>query len=130
MGEQNKSGYAQGLKDYRQEQRFLGEMEQGVRLANQEIIHERIPGLDKHTILALAVSVARLRASYLETALKVAGLGTDEPDKALVRELRNRREAFDEARSAYEALHRAIEVGYIDVAQIDDGIGASDNDTK
>ena len=130
MGEQSRSGYAQGLKDYREELRFLSEMEQGVRLANQEIIHERIPGLDKHTILALAVSVARLRASYLETALKVANLGTDEPDKALVGELRSRREAYEEARFAYEALHRAIEVGYIDVAQIDAGAGGRANDTE
>lgn len=130
MGEQRKSDFAQGIKDYREELRFLNEMEQGVRLANQEIIHERIPGLDKHTILALAVSVARLRASYLETALKVGSLGSDEPDKALVGELRNRREAFEEARIAYEALHRAIEVGYIDVAQIDAGIGGSTNDAK
>ena len=128
MGEQSVSGFAQSIRDYRDEQRFLNEMEQGVRLANQEIIHERIPGLDKHTILALAVSVARLRASYLETALKVGSLGSDEPDKALVGELRSRREAFEEARSAYDALHRAIEVGYIDVAQIDAGIGSSAND--
>ncbi len=128
MGDQSRSSYAQGLRDYREELRFLNEMEQGVRLANQEIIHQRIPGLDKHTILALAVSVARLRASYLETALKVGGLGSDEPDKALVGELRSRREAFEEARNAYDALHRAIEVGYIDVAQIDAGINASAND--
>ena len=130
MGEQGVSRYAQGIKDYRDELRFLNEMEQGVRLANQEIIHERIPGLDKHTILALAVSVARLRASYLEAALKIGSLGTDEPDKALVAELRARREAFEEARIAYEALHRAIEVGYIDVGQIDAGIAKSANDAK
>jgi hypothetical protein len=130
MGEQGVSRYAKGIKDYRDEQRFLNEMEQGVRLANQEIIHERIPGLDKHTILALAVSVARLRASYLEAALKIGSLGSDEPDKALVGELRGRREAFEEARIAYEALHRAIEVGYIDVGQIDAGTSKSANDAK
>ena len=130
MGEQRKAGFAQGIKDYREEQRFLNELEQGVRLANQEIIHERIPGLDKHTILAFAVSIARLRASYLETALKVGNAGDGEPDAALVGELRSRREAYEEARIAYEALHRAIEVGYIDVAQIDAGIGKSANDTK
>jgi len=125
MGEQRKAGFAQGIKDYREEQRFLNELEQGVRLANQEIIHERIPGLDKHTILAFAVSIARLRASYLETALKVGNAGDGEPDAALVGELR-----YEEARIAYEALHRAIEVGYIDVAQIDAEIGKSANDTK
>lgn len=130
MGEQSVSGYDKGIKDNHEMPRFLSEMEQGVRLANQEIIHERIPGLDKHTILALAVSVARLRASYLETALRVASLGSDEPDKALVSELRSRREAFEEARFAYDALHRAIEVGYIDIGQIHAEISKSTNDTN
>ncbi len=130
MGEQRKSSFAQGIEDYREELRFLNELEQGVRLANQEIIHERIPGLDKHTILALAVSVARLRASYLEAALKIGSVGDGEPDKALVGELRSRREAFEETRIAYDALHRAIEVGYIDVAQIAAEIAKSANDAK
>ena len=130
MGDQSRSAYAQGLKDYREELRFINELEQGVRLANQEIIHERIPGLDKHTILALAVSVSRLRASYLETVLKVGAMGHGEPEAGLVKELRAKRQAFEEARDGYEALLRAIEVGYIDVAQIDAGIGASANDAK
>ena len=130
MGEQRKSAYAQGIKDYRDELRFLNEMEQGVRLANQEIIHERIPGLDKNTILALAVSVARLRASYLEAALKIGSVGNGVPDAAMVGDLRAKREAYEESRIAYEALHRAIEVGYIDVAQIDAQISRSANGPK
>ena len=46
------------LDDYKQlqiQKHFLGEIEQGIRLANRELIHKKIPGLNKDTILSFAV---------------------------------------------------------------------------
>ncbi|MCH8037201.1 MAG: DUF1028 domain-containing protein [Proteobacteria bacterium] len=105
----------------RAEQIFFEELEQGIRTANREIIGARIPDLNKDTIHAMAVMVGRLRASYLEMAFKMsaAGSGT-EPDASFVEGLRTRRQMFEEARDAYEALRRAVERGYIEIPGIAD----------
>lgn len=105
--------------DYKQlleQKRFLGEIEQGIRSFNREIIHQRIPSLNKDAILAFAQAIGRLRARYLEAAfqLGVADDG-DPPNRGEIHELRTRREMFEEARYAFEALREAIEKGYVDV---------------
>ena len=111
MGEK-KDDYQELLE----QKRFLGEIEQGVRLANREIIHAAIPNLTKEAVLALAEVVGRLRARYLKTAF---GLSVNEegeiPNSADIAEVRKRRGNFEEARDAFEALHHAIEKGYVDV---------------
>ena len=98
--------------------RFLGEIEQGIRVANREIIHNHIPPLTREGVLTFAVAVGRLRARYLEAAFK---LGVNEhgdpPDQSEIEELRRRREMFEEARSAFEALREAIVRGYVDVEE-------------
>jgi hypothetical protein len=48
--------------------RFMGVVEQGVRTANREIFHKHIDSVNHETVLTLGVSVAKLRARYLETA--------------------------------------------------------------
>lgn len=102
--------------DLKAHARFLSEVEQDIRTANTRIIHERIPALSREAIHAFAVTVGRLRARYLEAAFK---LGIDEhgdpPDEQQVNELRRRREMFEEARAAFDALQHAISRGYIDV---------------
>ena len=102
--------------DLIEEKRFLAEIEQGIRFANREIIHQRIPSLTTQHILSFAVAVGRLRARYLEAAFKLGVHDSGEaPDKAEVEELRLRREMFEEARDAFEALREAIHKGYVDV---------------
>ena len=103
-------------KELLKHKRFLDEIERGIRFANSEIIHQKIPMLGKDNILAFAVAVGRLRANYLEAAFR---LGQDEtgemPAPEIIEELKRRRELYQEARMAFEALREAIERGYIDV---------------
>ena len=103
-------------RDLLKHKHFLDEVEQGIRFANSEIIHQKIPMLGKDNILAFAVAVGRLRANYLEAAFE---LGLDEmgemPAPQIVEELKRRRELYEESRMAFEALREAIEKGYVDV---------------
>lgn len=102
----------------RSEQLFFDELEQGIQVANREIIGARIPELNKDKVHALAVMVGRLRASYLELAFQMCAAGDDAaPDPTVVAGLRERRRMFEEARDAYEALRRAIERGYIEIPE-------------
>ncbi|MEK9754204.1 MAG: hypothetical protein VW338_13495 [Rhodospirillaceae bacterium] len=97
--------------------RFLMEMESAIGAANREVIHKLIPAMSREGILPFAVSVARLRARYLEAAFKFAA---KENGKALsdaeIAELRRQREMFEEARTTFAALTHAIERGYVDLA--------------
>jgi len=98
------------------QKRFLNEIEQGIRIANREIIHKRIPALDKDTVLAFAVAIARLRTQYLEVAFKAAHSDKGGPlDQSQIDDLRTHREAYEEGKQAFEALRYAIEQGYVDV---------------
>ena len=108
------------------QKRYLKEVEHSIRVANCEIIHKRIPMLNRETILSFAVTVGRLRARYLEAAFK---LGVNEhgdtPNRGEIDELRLRREMFEEARTAFAALQHAIEMGYVDVEGVGEKRGPS-----
>lgn len=110
---------ADSKDDYQQllrQKRFLGELEQGIRFANRQIIHGHIPALNKDLFLSFAVSVGRLRAEYLEAAFKIATQGgSNPPAKAQIEDLRAKRLMFEEARNAFDSLREAIEKGYVDV---------------
>ncbi|HER25839.1 MAG TPA: hypothetical protein ENI69_01880 [Rhodospirillales bacterium] len=103
-------------KDLLKHKHFLGEVEQGIRFANNEIIHQKIPTLNKDNILSFAIAVGRLRANYLETALKLGQDQTGElPEPEIIDNLKRHRQLYEEARLAFEALREAIEKGYVDV---------------
>lgn len=115
--------HSDDYKKIMRQKRFLNDIEQGVRIANREIIHKYIPALNRDAVLAFAVAIARLRARYLEAAFKSSNGDKGEPlDQAEVNELRQRREAYEEAKSAFAALRYAIEQGYVDV-EVDDEEG-------
>ena len=99
---------------------FLGEVEQAIRFANTELIHKQIPILNKDTILAFAVQVGKLRANYLEAAFKV-GLNESgsAPEADVIDDIKRKRELFEVARDAFEALRDAIEKGYVDIDIVD-----------
>ena len=95
--------------------RFLMEVEQGIRLANNEIIHKVIPPVTSERMLSFAIAVAQLRAQYIEAAFVFADIKTTEGKKpaGAIEELSSCRRQFEEARDAYIALQRAIELGYV-----------------
>jgi len=108
------------IKQLLEQKRFLDEIEQGIRIANREIIHNRIPKLTKKNILSFAVGVGRLRAKYLEEAMKL-GEADDKDDvtEEVINKISLLRKQYEEARHGFDDLRWAIERGYVDV----EGIG-------
>lgn len=106
-------------REYRQSSHpLLLDLEHAIRIANREIIHKRVPDVSSDTVLQLAIVVARLRAVYLEHALKLTNTDTP-PDAVQIAALAEHRMAYDEARHAFDALRRAIERGYVAAADED-----------
>jgi hypothetical protein len=95
-----------------EQKRMLAFIDKSVRLVNREVIHKHIQGLTKERFVEFAASVARLRADYLSSAMKAFLDG--EGDAKELADLAHKRELFEEGVKAYEALHRALERGYID----------------
>ncbi len=121
-----KSPFASEFEQSRQMTNFLNELDMGVRAANQEIIHERIPDLDREKAFVFAAMVARLRADYLDAAFKHCTPGAESKLED-IEELRAKRLTYEEAREAFQALRHAIEVGYIDIAQMNGGTAPKGN---
>ncbi|MBB4265379.1 hypothetical protein [Roseospira visakhapatnamensis] len=90
--------------------RFMEEVEMAVRAANQEIISHKIPHLDRKAFFRLAVSIARLRANYLDAVIAVDWDHADVDEMMRVQGLRT---LYEEARAGFEALQQAFERGYI-----------------
>jgi hypothetical protein len=106
------------------QKRFLVDVERGIQLANREIIHQRISEVTSQSFLAMAVMVGRFRATYLEAAQTLATEAKAVPSPQAISDLRAKREAYEEAAAAFEALRRAIEQGYVDVQLDSSGAGA------
>jgi len=114
------SSFASEFEQSRAVKHFLNELDLGIRAANQEIIHGRIPDLDREKAFVFATMVARLRADYLEAAFRHCTHNAH-PTPDDIEELRSKRQSYEEARDAFQALRHAIECGYIDVAQMSSG---------
>jgi hypothetical protein len=95
--------------------KMLAYLEKSVRLVNREIIHKQIPGLTRERFIEFAAAVAKLRADYLQTAM--ACFLDDSDDANDLAALRQKRALFEESVKAYDALHRALERGYIDAEE-------------
>ncbi len=102
-------------EDLAKNNRFLMEVEQGIRLSNNEVIHQRISPMNSERMLSFAIAVAKLRAEYIESAFNFADAkhADGAEGDAEIDELRLRRSRFEEARDAFIALQRAIELGYM-----------------
>ncbi len=103
------------MEELAKNQRFLQEIAQGIRLSNNEVIHQRISPITSERMLSFALAVAKLRAEYIETAFTFADANYADgaESDAGIDELRLRRGRFEETRDAFIALERAIELGYM-----------------
>jgi hypothetical protein len=100
-------------KELQAQRQFMERLEMAVAVANREVIHQLIPNLSTATFQQLAVMVARFRASYLEAAIKLSG--SPNPGDAAFEDLKHKRQMYEEGRTAFEALERAIERGYVEM---------------
>lgn len=98
----------------RKNRRFLAEIEQVIRVANNEIIHEEVPPINAERMISFAKAIAHLRAKYIQAAFDFADvrLADSETFAAEIDALNLHREQFETAREAFSALQRAIELGY------------------
>ena len=98
-------------------QRFLRETEQAIRITNNEVIHKQVPPITSERMLTFSVAVAKLRAQYIGAAFAFADAKHDDEAAAAadIDELGSCRRRFEEARDAFIALQRAIELGYMAV---------------
>jgi hypothetical protein len=93
----------------------LAFIDKAIQPMNREVIHRAIPGLGKEKYVEFAAVVAQLRADYLATALTYfVGQRQHTATKSGLAQLREMRETYEEALHAYDALHRALERGYVD----------------
>jgi len=95
----------------------LAFIDKAIQPLNREIIHKTIPGLNRDKYIEFAAVVAELRAEYLAAALAYFLEQRRAPSGETgetVAGLKAKREAYEEALAAYEALHRALERGYVD----------------
>ena len=95
--------------------RFMEAIEMSVFTANREVIHKKVQNLNQQNFLRLATRVAELRADYLAKALTFAA-ASGRPSATEILELRQAREAYEELMRAFEAMERAIERGYTEIA--------------
>lgn len=91
--------------------RFLLEVEADIIAANREAISERLIRVTRTQFSALAKRVADLRADYLAAAFE-CNWTEDDLRQAQVR---SKRELYQEALMAFEALERAVHRGYVEV---------------
>jgi hypothetical protein len=104
-------------EDLAKNQRFLRETEQAIRISNNEVIHKEIAPISSERIQTFAIAVAKLRAQYIDAAFKFADAHHPEGAEGIaeIEELGLCRRRFEEARDAFIALQRAIELGYMAV---------------
>ncbi len=98
------------------QRQFIEKLEMAVAVANREVIHKQIPNLNQATFQQLAVMVAKFRADYLEAAIRLSN-SPGGCDANCFDELKKKRELFEESRAAFDALERAIERGYVEIAK-------------
>jgi len=96
---------------------FLMEVEQSIRLANTEVIHQQITPITSERMLSFAITVAKLRVKYIKAAFNFAdALHTaGNEGEAEMNDLTLHRRRFEEARDSFIVLQRAIEIGYVAV---------------
>ena len=100
----------------RSKSRFMMGMEHVLREINHEIISPAIPDMTVENAVPLMITVARLRASYLKYAFKLAEDRSDQhPTAEELDKLKHLRECYQEMMAAAQELEHCIDRGYIDL---------------
>lgn len=100
----------------RKQRQFLDAVEHSVHDINHDVIHAVLPRMDKATFLQMAKAVAQLRIKYIATTAAALASG-EVPTAQQTAQLKQMREQFEEARSGFDAVKRALSRGYIDIAE-------------
>ncbi|MDA8962116.1 hypothetical protein N9H37_02040 [Congregibacter sp.] len=95
--------------------RLLLELEKLRRDINREIMNPAIPQLSVESIRPVITMAARARLSYLQELIDISKISPDMPSHEQISMLARQREAYEELRSAVNALETAIDRGYLDV---------------
>lgn len=96
--------------------RLLLEMERILRETNKAIINPEFEALQVTDLEPTVAITARARAAYLKKLVELSNTHTEGlPSEEEIQELRLLRLTFDELISAAQAMHTAIERGYLDV---------------
>lgn len=98
--------------------RFLMEQDKLRREINREIMQPAFKQISRAELEPLLRVVANSRVAYIKQLMEVARGADDEVDAAQLKELRRRRETFQELVEAANALETIIERGYLDVESI------------
>ncbi len=103
--------------DITKNKHFLMALEQVIQVSNREIIHSRIPPITSERMLSFAVTLAKLRAEYIQAAFQFADSNHADGEEVAkgIDNLSICRRQFTEARDAFIALQRAIELAYVAV---------------
>lgn len=101
------------MKELRLQKQFTDQIDQIVHATNREVINAVVPRLDRDTFAKMAKGVALQRVKYIAAAIQ---LSTQPFSAEQATQLKQMRENFEESRSAFDAVKRAIVRGYIDLA--------------
>ncbi len=94
--------------------RLSNELDHAITVLNRERIGEITGAVSKADVFKVAESVSDLRARYLKGVLKLgACTETDGIDSDHAIEIKQLRQAYEEAVAGFEALEHALHRGYI-----------------
>ena len=92
------------------------EIDQAIREANRVAIQAATGSLTKNRVLRVAAAVSQLRARYLAEIVKLGDTdATGNIHPTTVLNLREMREAYEEALQGFDALRHAMERAYTEL---------------
>lgn len=95
--------------------KLFEEIEKTIFAANREIIHKKVPNLDREMFVKFSVRVAEARADYLKMALDIVE-SENQPSVEDITTLSEARHRYEELLRAFEETERLVERGYSDIS--------------
>lgn len=105
------------FEEDRSRRRMFQEFDQAIRESNRTAINAATGPITKEHVMRVAIAVSKLRARYLKEVLRLSEAGGDRAlDPTAILDLRQLRDAYEEALNGFGALRHALERGYIDLS--------------